>query len=251
MARPNHRDGLLDRTAAILTVLALADSALRVEDIAHAAGLPTSSAYRIIADMVRLGWIQRTDGRCMIGPKLLEFSSGTPVRRTVHEAALPYILELAQLTRETVKLGTMEGHEVLCFAKAQGRRSTPEGVRVGSRLPAHSTALGKCLLAHAQGDIVASVYELDLPRFTASTICDPDQLAQELSCVSSRGFAFDGGETNAEIECVASPIFDRHGRAVAALSVAAPRARGRLDDARGHLRRLSGRISRSLSGAYR
>jgi DNA-binding IclR family transcriptional regulator len=98
--------------------------------------------------------------------------------------------------------------------------------RVGGRAPSHCTGLGKLLLAYEKPDSVAAYFkEHGLRRYTDTTITDLDALLCELEAVRGQGFAFDHGEHENEVRCVAAPVFNASGSAVAAISVSGPYAR--------------------------
>ena len=100
--------------------------------------------------------------------------------------------------------------------------------RVGGRSPAYCTGLGKALLAHANPQKVREHFGKEgLSRFTDTTIQNIDELMAHLEKIRQQGYAFDHGEHETEVRCVAVPIFDANGQTVAALSVSGPQ--GRLD----------------------
>jgi IclR family acetate operon transcriptional repressor len=92
--------------------------------------------------------------------------------------------------------------------------------RVGSRNPAHSSAVGKVLLSYFPEEALADfLRRKGLPRRTANTITDPDGFRDHLKIVRSQGYAMDDEENEQGIRCVGAPIFDGKGRPVAAISV--------------------------------
>ena len=91
-------------------------------------------------------------------------------------------------------------------------------------LPAYCTGVGKALLAFVKPDTVGLYFkDSGLSRYTDTTITSLEQLRTELANVRQKGYAFDRGEHEHEVRCVAAPIFDISGEAVAALSVSGPR----------------------------
>jgi IclR family acetate operon transcriptional repressor len=122
---------------------------------------------------------------------------------------------------------------------------------VGKIVPAHSTALGKAMLAHQSRDAVRRVLDLHgMPRRTLNTITDPRRFLDELAVVRARGFAIDNIENEDGIRCVAAAIFDHEGRTAGAISLSGAAATVTLDRARRDLGprvRLAARqISREL-----
>ena len=93
---------------------------------------------------------------------------------------------------------------------------------VGSRAPAHCTAVGKALLAFQPAEQAKQIIENGLRRFTANTITEPERLLEELASVRAKGFAVDDEESEMGLRCVAAPIRDHTGLVSAAISVSAP-----------------------------
>jgi DNA-binding IclR family transcriptional regulator len=95
--------------------------------------------------------------------------------------------------------------------------------RVGLRNPAHSSAVGKVLLSHLpEEELNGLIKEQGLPKRTENTITDPIQLKEHLKLVQKQGYAIDDEENEKGIRCVAAPIYNEAGRAVAAISISAP-----------------------------
>jgi DNA-binding IclR family transcriptional regulator len=94
---------------------------------------------------------------------------------------------------------------------------------VGLRNPAHSSAVGKVLLSHlAEEELNGLIKEKGLPKRTDNTITDPTQLKEHLKSVQSQGYALDDEENERGIRCIAAPIFNEAGKAVAAISISGP-----------------------------
>jgi DNA-binding IclR family transcriptional regulator len=98
--------------------------------------------------------------------------------------------------------------------------------RIGGRAPAFCTGVGKILLAYQDQDEVREYYRTHAPfPFTSATIVDLDLLMNELIDIQQQGFAFDRGEHENEVRCVATPIFNLNGQIEAAISISGPSIR--------------------------
>jgi DNA-binding IclR family transcriptional regulator len=94
---------------------------------------------------------------------------------------------------------------------------------IGRRASAHSTAVGKAMLAFmSQKEVENIIEEHGLPVCTPNTITDKEALLRELERVRQQGYAVDDIENEDGIRCVGAPIFDHQGKPVAALSVSGP-----------------------------
>lgn len=180
--------------------------------------MPRTTTYRIAEQMVRLGWLRRTDGRYEIGHRLFEIASLTPSRSRLREAAIPYMQDLYEAAHETVHLAVIQDLEVLYVEKISGHNRATTASRVGGRLPLHCTGVGKAMLAHASGDFYDRIVEAGLKGYTERTITTQDRLRRELAAVRREGVAYDRGERDPDVRCVAAPVIVG-GQAIAAVSI--------------------------------
>jgi DNA-binding IclR family transcriptional regulator len=115
--------------------------------------------------------------------------------------------------------------EVVYIDKVESAQPVRMHSRIGSRQPAHCTAVGKVFLAHAAEEIVEKVIASGLPSRTDRTITSPQRLRTELGTVRLQGYAVDDIENEPDIRCVAAPVFDHGGTVVTAVSVSGPASR--------------------------
>ena len=90
----------------------------------------------------------------------------------------------------------------------------------------HASGIGKALLSQYSEDHLARfLRDRPLDRFTRNTICEASDLEHELATIKNRGFAFDNEEKAIGMRCVAAPILNFYGEAVAGISVSGPTIR--------------------------
>jgi len=134
--------------------------------------------------------------------------------------------DLVTTTRETAILTVYHQQEVVCIEKVETSHPVRMTLHVGTRRPPHAGASSKVLMAYLPDEeIQAIVQEKGLPRLCVNTITDPDRLREELARIRERGYAESHEETDLGAWGVATPVFDREGRVVAAIGVAGPRSR--------------------------
>ncbi|MFD2091470.1 IclR family transcriptional regulator [Blastococcus deserti] len=128
---------------------------------------------------------------------------------------------------ETVQMTILDRTDVVFIAKVDSTAPVRLVSDVGRRLPAHCTAGGKALLAALDDGALTARYPADgrLPTLTPSSIESPDRLRTQLAQVHSQGWAFEYCESNDDAFCVAAPVHDRTGAAVAAMSISVPSVR--------------------------
>jgi IclR family transcriptional regulator, acetate operon repressor len=215
---------VLDRAMLVLGAFGDGDGELRLSELVDHTGLAKPTVYRLAGQLEAAGLLERGTANAgyRLGLRLFELGQLAPRQRAVHEIALPYLHELPRSPRDTVQLAVLDGGEVVFLARLIAIDGPSLPFRVGGRAPAHSTALGKALLAHASVAEVQRVLGRGLRRRTPYTICAPGQLLRELAMIRRTGLAFEQEQTSVGVCCVAAPILDRRGRAVAALSVSGP-----------------------------
>jgi DNA-binding IclR family transcriptional regulator len=193
---------------------------LTLNELAGLTGLPLSTAYRILSELVDLKALERADGGgYRIGLRLWEIGSLAPCTATLPEVAVPFMQDLYEATHENVQLAVLEGHEALYLEKIRGRRSVPVKSRRGGRLPLHATGVGKVLLAYAPPEFLEEVLARGLKRYTPHTIIAPGHLRTALADVRLSGIAYAREEMTVGTLSVASPLLDGDGRAIAAMSI--------------------------------
>ncbi|WP_158839953.1 IclR family transcriptional regulator [Saccharothrix deserti] len=221
-----------------------------VSELARRAQLSKSTAFRVLGMLERNGVVERVGRNYRLGARLHELGRTVyaPGHERVRDLLIPFLTDLYELTRETVHVATLHGTEVVYLAKLYGHRPAPAPSRIGGRMPAYCTAVGKVLLAY-DPDAAADALSTSLRAFTANTITDPVALAAELDAIRRDGIAFDDEESQVGLSCVAVPVMGPGGKPVAAFSVAG--ATGRIDTRRqgAHLRRVSAAATRALTCA--
>jgi len=205
---------------------------LGVTELSLLLDLHKNNVFRILATLEMKGYIEQGPGgsyrigvRCFELGKAFGRSHGDLVR-----TATPVLDALATETGETVHLGVLRDFEVVHLAGREAGQLVRVGSRVGRRLPAHCTALGKILLG-CGGEPTLREYARWLGEaaphgLTPATIADRDKLFEHLQGVGVRGVAVDVGECDEGLLCAAGPVYDETGALVAALSISVPAFRG-------------------------
>ncbi|MGC8475479.1 MAG: IclR family transcriptional regulator [Acetobacteraceae bacterium] len=214
----------LGKLMRVLDCFSLRDRALPLAEIARRTGLPKSTAHRLAASLRAAGLLdQDAEGeRYRLGLKLYALGSTVLANMELHREARPFVDALARLSGQTVHLAVFDGHHavVVQHADAGAEGGLPGGFI--ETAPAHSTGVGKALLAFQPAAAVSRVIEAGLPRFTQATLTDPAALRAALAEIRARGFATDTEEHRPGLACVAAPIRDHAGRVVAAISASGP-----------------------------
>ncbi len=197
-------------TAGPGTVLSLAELARRT-------GLPKPTLHRLLAALEVQGLVDRTASGYQLGIRLFELGEHVPRKHKLREAALPFMQDLFEASHDTVHLAVLDGTDVVYLERIHGHRAVNVASRVGGRLPAYCTGVGKALLAY-NPDAAVRVMAMPLVPRTPYTITSHQLLAEELVRIRQVGIAIDREENTLGITCVAAPIVVGE-RAIGAVSV--------------------------------
>jgi len=199
-----------------------------VSELARLSGLNVSTTYRIASTFVKRGYLSRRQprGKYSIGLKLVEF--GSAVKRTikVRDMALPVLERLNEIAGESVNLAVLDSNEAVYIEHIESHYDLRMFTEVGNRVPLYCTGVGKVLLAYrGEEEVEQYLNGHNLTSYTKNTITDIAKLRSELAAVRREGIAVDDEEKELGVKCVATPVKDRNGNVVAALSVSGPSAR--------------------------
>ncbi|KZM71997.1 IclR family transcriptional regulator [Nocardia terpenica] len=210
---------MIERMTLILDAFDATTPTLTLLELVERTGLPRSTVHRILDQMIRLRWLAHTSGGYRLGMRTLELGGLTADHNEIREAVSPLLHELAQRTGLVGHLAVLDGRDVIYLDKVGGRFGATLPTRLGGRMPAHATALGKAMLAALDPAIAEAAVRGKLTRLTPRTLCDTDALQRELGQIRLRqGVAIDREEAVTGIACVAAPLRGR-GMPPAALSL--------------------------------
>lgn len=209
------------RVLDILDVLQGAPGEVSLTELAGAAGLPKSSAFRYLATLEARSYVERDPdtgsyriGLALLPPRLREIAS-------LKRRARPLLEELRDRFDETVNLGVLESGRVRYLDILESRRMMRFAAHADGLDPLHSAALGKAIASTLPEEDVRSLLDREgMHQVTVRTITDPDRFMEELAAVRRRGFAIDDGENEDGGRCVAVPI--PLSALPAAISISAP-----------------------------
>jgi IclR family transcriptional regulator, acetate operon repressor len=220
----------IDRGADLLVRVLESEEPMAVTELASAAGLPKSTASRLLSALERRGLVEQDGdrGRLRPGPAILRVAERGMLERNVVEMARPALSALAEVSGETVNLGVPGAAGVEHLLQAEGRHFLGAGQWVGRTVDFHCSANGKVFLAF--GRALAPAGASALTAFAPATITDPAVLRTELERVRRDGFATAADELETGLAAIAAPVRGASGEVVAALSITGPTVR--MTDAR-------------------
>jgi DNA-binding IclR family transcriptional regulator len=220
------RTGVVERVLALLSAFDDRHRRLTLTELAGRAGLPVPTTYRLAGELVAGGiLLRRSSGEYVVGRRLWDIGLLAPVQTGLREVAAPFLGDVHATTLATVHLAIRDHAQALYLDRLSGRASVPVVSTVGSRLPLHSTGVGKVLLAHAPGEVQDQVLAT-LSRTTPYTVVQPARMREQLDRVVRDGYATTQEELTLGACSVAVPVRAggvTTGAVVAAVGVVVPR----------------------------
>ena len=209
MATDRSRDRIqsIERGIEVLRAFGAHNATLSASAVAASVALPRPVVRRILLTFQHLGYARSQNGLWSLTPRILELGAGYFGTASLPEIAYLIMAEVVEITSETCSVGVLDGADVIHVARVEARRALPDAVRVGTRLPAHATAVGKVMLANLTDGALDDYFAVaSLERYTPQTICDPALLRTRLEDVRRRGFNVSIEELHPGMLAAAVPI---------------------------------------------
>lgn len=215
----------LGRAFNILEEVARHREGIGLADLSKRVGLHNSTTFHLAKTLVALGYIrQEADSkRYRIGRPLFALAANALDEIEMVRLATPILEELSATTGESAHFAVRMGDAIVVIARTSGPGAFQLAERVGVVRPAHCTALGKVVLAALRPDQFERFLETaDLKPSTERSITQIPVLRREIEEARRTGIAFDDGEFNREVRCVATPVRDFTGQVVGAIGISGP-----------------------------
>jgi DNA-binding IclR family transcriptional regulator len=215
----------LGRAFAILEEVARHREGIGLADLSKLVDLHNSTTFHLAKTMVSLGYLrqEKDSKRYRVGRPLFALAASALDEIEMVNVATPILEELSRETGESGHFAVRMGDAVVVIARTSGPGAFQLTDRVGVVRPAHCTALGKIILASLRPDQLTRFLErADLKPSTAKSITDIPVLLREIAEIKRSGIAFDDGEFNPEVRCVAVPVADFTGQIIGALGISGP-----------------------------
>jgi DNA-binding IclR family transcriptional regulator len=245
----------LERGFGILEEVARHRQGITLAELSKQMKLHNSTTFHLARTMVTLGYLRqnRDTKRYHVGGMAFSLAANALDEIELVGLANPILEALAEETGETAHFAIRSGHDVLVAARALGPGAFQLVDRAGGLRPAHCTGLGKALLAAMPPESFERyLASARLEPWTAKSIVDPDLLREEIQRARADGIAYDDGEFNPEVRCIAAPVTDFTGRTIGVIGISGPVWRltlQRLREKSEQLREAARRFSNALGGA--
>ena len=210
----------LIRGLSILGTLSSAKDKPTLSEVAASLGVTRSSAYRLLYTLGHLGFVDY-DARgktYSLGPQVLTLGYSYLASRDISDVAMAHLVRLRDRTSWSAHLGELHGRDVVYLARVATRRSVASTVRVGTRLPAHATTMGRILLSGLSDDEIRDLYQEDMTKPLAP-FGGVAELLERIAVDRANGVVVQNSGYEPGVASVAAPIRDVTNRIVGAINV--------------------------------
>lgn len=224
----------VEKSLRLLELLLTAEQDLTIGQLVARTGLHRASVHRLLTTLHALGWVERPASRPIyrISLRLYALVHVFVRKYGLLDRLQPLLTELGERSRETVHLGILDGWEVLHLARVESLERVGVASRIGSRGWAHTSGMGKALLAgQADAFLAAYMSETGLPAMTERSITSPTAFQAEMALIRRQGFSIDNEEDAIGVRCLGTALPTMQGPPVLAISITGPSPRFTLEHA--------------------
>ena len=246
----------LDRALIVLETLA-DHNGLTLTELADALEQSPATMYRVLSTLAARGFVE-SDAQSQawhVGPAAFRLGSAFLRRSSVVERARPVMRALMEATGETANLGIEKDGRVMFLSQIETHESIRAFFPPGTLSQMHASGIGKALLSlYSERQLDRFLREQPLTQFTDRTLRDADALRADMALSRERGFAVDDEEKTLGMRCVAAPVVNFFGEAVAGISVSGPVSRltsSRIDEVAEQVVKAAQELSRGLGAEIR
>ncbi len=213
----------ISRALKILEYLTSEENATSLSQIAEHFSYPKNSVFRIIKTLEHYGYVEESERKYHITPRLLYLGYSRMRNTGLVENSLDVMHALRDEVNETVMIGTQHGDQIVIIDQLPSFRYIKFTTEIGKRVTLHASSPGKAILAYLpKQEQKMLLDQITFTRYTDHTIPSKSDMREELKRVKERGYAIDDGEENPECHCVGSPILDYRGYPIASLWTVGP-----------------------------
>lgn len=192
-----------------------------------------STVHRLLATLREfdLVWFDASTSNYALGSRILRWSDLLVRQNLLIRHGSPVLRDLVQATHETASLAVLQGLDVVFIARFESTQRLRMSEAVGSRCPAHCTALGKAILAALSEEEFRGAFGTvdSLKPMTPNSITSKERLWDHLQKVRQDGVAFDFEENVIGGVCIGTGVRNHTGKVIAGLSISLPTQRLRGD----------------------
>jgi DNA-binding IclR family transcriptional regulator len=215
----------VQRAVRLIRHVAEGNPVLNMSETAKALKINRTTLLRLLHTLEAEGFVERRPSGAgfQVGLSLLEVGARALFSQDLVQVAVPVLTDLAETLQLSSHLGVLDGTDVLYLVRRTPNTPLASNIRVGSRLPAHATTMGRMLLAFLPPVEVERLYAgKELQRFSEHTSTTLAGLRAKAEKDRSAGIAWSEAHFERGIGSAAVPVFDFAGAPVGAINVSGP-----------------------------
>lgn len=216
--------GPVDRAFALLQIVVAADEPIGVRELARRAGLPPSTTTRTLGILDDLGMVERTpDGAARPGAALATLArAADQTAASLRDRLRPLTVDLVHRFDENAAIAVDDGNGMLYIVSSRvaGALQVPDPT--DATYPFHLVAPGLIAMSFWDNARLTAHLESPLPSATPFSVTKPAAVRRRLAAARDQGHAWTNQELDVDVNGLATPILDRQGNLIAAVSLYGP-----------------------------
>lgn len=227
MERDENHLSSVKNALRILKSFTMDEPEKKISDLSQSLGLNKSTVSRTMSTLASEGFVFKDPEtkKYRLGLSILSLSGIVNTNMDVYRESQPVLNKLVENIGETAHISVLDNLEVIYLNKVECNHPVRFLTHVGKRNPPYCTSSGKVLLAYSDEEIVESVINKGLQKFSKHTIVSPQELRNYLKKVRKDGYAYSVEEFLEGVNSVAAPVYDYQGKVIAAIAVVGPKQR--------------------------
>lgn len=216
----------LDRGLKILDILSKSGKPLTLNEITEHFDIDRSSIFRLLGTLIQNNFVHQDveTKKYTLGFKIMELSGAFGEQTKIETFLRPILKSICEMTRQNSHLAVLDRNEVVFIAVEQPKQNLSVHISVGTREPAHATALGKVLLAFQKENELRNIMRsITLKKYTRNTITSMKEYQEHFKRILQQKYAIDNEEYRNGIICIASPVFNHRAKVEYSIGISGPK----------------------------
>ena len=212
----------VNRALSIMDLFSYARPSLSIAEISQDLGLAKATVHNLVRTLEAQGYLDqdRATRRYRLGTRLLALGTIMAGTLEVNQMASGPLSRLADNTGLVGRVAVWDTDAALVTLTVRPQYSESQAVRIGPRVEAYCSSIGRILLAYAGPGVAAEYLARVRPiAHTPKTVVDKAELAAELEATRQRGYAAHSQQMSLGRASIAAPIRGREGKVIAAVSL--------------------------------
>lgn len=235
----------VQRILAIFESFSRTKDSLTLQEIADRIGLPKSTAFRIVQSLEQAGYLVRMESQqYCLSFRFTRLAGLVKSTIDIRELARPAMLDLAQRTKETITLNTVNGKDRVCIDVIDTASPLRSVTKPGEHIRLLNGSSARLLMAYLPKKELTPI----MAYVVRTTKIKQSALAAELAQIREQGYAVSHGGRVLGLSAVTAPIADVNGDVRYCLTAAGPTVR--LQQREGEFLKLVVKAAGEISKRY-